>query len=114
MKTLFFTIAILMATTTFAQLYCSSNAKIESITKKSLYSTGRIAVHTPKRDTLYVSNDEIGDTLRLMWELYPSKEKTPVIISLSDEQLMKMFVLIYDSKVDKSKNEISNSANPAK
>lgn len=46
-------------------------------------SKDRIAFATPNKDTLYVTNDDLGLYIKKVWDL-SKEEKKPVIIATSD------------------------------
>lgn len=103
MKKLLIITLMFVGAKAFSQICWSSNIIENNPAKSQLYSTGHIAVPTKNMDTLYVPNDDMGRTIMEMWNLYPTSKKSPVIVFMSDEQLLKMFVLIYDSREDKGR-----------
>lgn len=79
-----------------AQLLTMATSFDDSWARKRLYSEGRIAVYSPHRDTLFVSDDQVGATIKKLWEMYPSSsEKTPFIVFLSYDELLYRFFFYY-------------------
>lgn len=57
---------------------------------------GTVAVTSPHKDTLYLPDDTLGASIRWIWMNKPLKnQKTPVLITCSEEELMHKFLLYY-------------------
>lgn len=100
MKKIIFTLSLILT-------YVSVNAQKIKKQSNGISLGNRFTFISPKKDTLYVANNDMGNLTKWIWDNDKFiKEKKPEIIVISEKQLLNIIILREKKDVLKNPNKI--------